>query len=244
MQATSVAKAPIGEAFERAMQARTLCEAFQTTAAARADQVALRTADDSVSFTYRALAERVRRVAAGLAALGLKRGDTVGIMLTNRPEFHLVDLAAMHLGAVAFSIYNTSARDQIEYLFADADADADADAGNRIVITERAFVGRDGGPRRRHADRPPRRRRRRAGRHAQPRGGGGECRSTVRLRWRGRLVAELRATHQSHDTGSARISLTVARTRASWFFDRVEAGEVIVIEQRGEAIAAVHPCAG
>jgi long-chain acyl-CoA synthetase len=142
MQATSVAKAPIGEAFERAMQAWTRCEAFQTTAAARADQVALRTADDSVSFTYRALAERVRRVAAGLAALGLKRGDTVGIMLTNRPEFHLVDLAAMHLGAVAFSIYNTSARDQIEYLFADADADADADAGNRIVITERAFVDR------------------------------------------------------------------------------------------------------
>jgi long-subunit acyl-CoA synthetase (AMP-forming) len=134
MQATSVAKAPIGEAFERAMQARTLCEAFQITAAARADQVALRTADDSVSFTFRALAERVRRVAAGLAALGLERGDTVGIMLTNRPEFHLVDLAAMHLGAVAFSIYNTSARDQIEYLF--------ADAGNRIVITERAFVER------------------------------------------------------------------------------------------------------
>jgi long-chain acyl-CoA synthetase len=134
MQATSVAKAPIGEAFERAMQARTLCEAFQITAAARADQVAVRTADDSVSFTFRALAERVRRVAAGLAALGLERGDTVGIMLTNRPEFHLVDLAAMHLGAVAFSIYNTSARDQIEYLF--------ADAGNRIVITERAFVER------------------------------------------------------------------------------------------------------
>ena len=242
MQATSVAKAPIGEAFERAMQARTLCEAFQTTAAARADQVALRTADDSVSFTYRALAEWVRRVAAGLAALGLKRGDTVGIMLTNRPEFHLVDLAAMHLGAVAFSIYNTSARDQIEYLF--ADADADADAGNRIVITERAFVDRltavrDGGTPIDHlvvVDG--------AGRHAQPRGGGGECRSTVRLRWRGRLVAELRATHQSHDTGSARISLTFVRTRASWFFDRVEAGEVIVIEHRGEAIAALHPCAG
>jgi len=134
MQATSVAKAPIGEAFERALQARTLCEAFQITAAARAEQVAVRTPNDSVSLTYGALAERVRRVAAGLAALGLERGDTVGIMLTNRPEFHVVDLAAMHLGAVAFSIYNTSAHGQIEYVF--------ADAGNRIVITERAFVER------------------------------------------------------------------------------------------------------
>jgi long-chain acyl-CoA synthetase len=134
MQATGIAKAPVGEAFERALQARTLCEAFQITAAARAEQVAVRTPDDSVSLTYGALAERVRRVAAGLAALGLERGDTVGIMLTNRPEFHVVDLAAMHLGAIAFSIYNTSAHGQIEYLF--------ADAGNRIVITERAFVER------------------------------------------------------------------------------------------------------
>jgi len=134
MQARSTAGSQTGEAFERALRARTLCEAFQITAAARAEQVAVRNADDSVSLTYGGLAERVRRVAAGLAALGLKRGDTVGIMLTNRPEFHIVDLAAMHLGAIAFSVYNTSAQGQIEYVF--------ADAGNRIVITEGDFVER------------------------------------------------------------------------------------------------------
>lgn len=122
------------EAFARALQARTLCEAFQITAAARADQVALRSVDGGVSLTFAALSERVRRLTAGLAALGVRPGDTVGIMLTNRPEFHIVDLAAMHLGALPFSIYNTSAHNQIEYLF--------SDAGNRIVITERAFVDR------------------------------------------------------------------------------------------------------
>lgn len=134
MQATRTANAAAGEAFERALRARTVCEAFQITAAARAEQVAVRTPDDSVSLTYGALAERVRRVAAGLAALGVKRGDTVGIMLTNRPEFHIVDLAVMHLGAIAFSVYNTSAQGQIEYVL--------ADAGNRIVITECAFLER------------------------------------------------------------------------------------------------------
>jgi long-subunit acyl-CoA synthetase (AMP-forming) len=126
--------AATGAAFERALQARTVCEAFQITAAARADEVAVRTPDGETSLTYGALAERVRRVAAGLAALGLKRGDTVGIMLTNRPEFHVVDLAAMHLGATAFSVYNTSAEGQIAYVF--------ADAGNNLVVTERAFVDR------------------------------------------------------------------------------------------------------
>ena len=43
-----------------------------------------------------------------LAKLGIERGDTVAIMLANRPEFHIIDLAAaMVTGATPFSIYNT-----------------------------------------------------------------------------------------------------------------------------------------
>ena len=62
----------------------------------------------------------MRRLAGGLHALGVRRGDTVGFMLTNRPEFHLLDTAAMHLGAAPFSIYNTSSAEQIAYLLGDA----------------------------------------------------------------------------------------------------------------------------
>ena len=32
--------------------------------------------------------ERVDALAGGLAALGVRRGDTVALMLSNRPEFH------------------------------------------------------------------------------------------------------------------------------------------------------------
>ena len=64
--------------------------------------------------------------------LGQSRGDTVGFMLTNRPEFHLLDTAAMHLGAAPFSIYNTSPAEQIAYLL--------GDAGCRVVIVEAAFL--------------------------------------------------------------------------------------------------------
>ena len=62
----------------------------------------------------------MRAVASGLSALGVGRGDKVGIMLTNRPEFHFADTGAMHLGATPFSIYHTSTAEQIEYLVADA----------------------------------------------------------------------------------------------------------------------------
>ena len=76
----------------------------------------------------------MRRRAAGLAALGVGRGDTVGFMLANRPAFQLTDTAAMHLGATCFSIYNTSSPEQIEYVV--------ADAANRVIVTEQEFLDR------------------------------------------------------------------------------------------------------
>jgi long-subunit acyl-CoA synthetase (AMP-forming) len=122
--------APSGEA----LAASTVCEAFQITAAQRPDDVALRTIGDAVSITWGEYAARVRKLAAGLAALGLKRGDTFACMLVNRPEFHLVDVAAMHLGATAFSIYNSSSPEQIAYLFGDAEP--------RILVTEAQYLDR------------------------------------------------------------------------------------------------------
>jgi long-subunit acyl-CoA synthetase (AMP-forming) len=115
-----------------ALAAATLCEAFQITAAERPDDVALRTPGGAVSITWREMAERVERIAAGLASLGVKRGDTVALMLVNRPEFNIADAGAMHAGATAFSVYNTSTAEQIEYLF--------GNAGNRVVITQQQFL--------------------------------------------------------------------------------------------------------
>ncbi|WP_320671392.1 AMP-binding protein [Patulibacter defluvii] len=111
-----------------------LAAAFQRTAAVDPDAVALRTIGGAVEISWRTYAERVRRIAAGLAALGVGRGDAVGLMLLNRPEFHLCDTAALHLGAVPFSIYNTSAPEQIAHLF--------ANAGNRVVVCESLFLDR------------------------------------------------------------------------------------------------------
>src|SRR4026208_1238030 len=99
---------------------RTLCAAFQHTATRRPDPVALRPPDNSTAITWGEYADRVRKVAGGLAKLGISRGDTVAIMLTNRPEFHIVDTGVLHTGATPFSIYNTLAPEQIAYLFSNA----------------------------------------------------------------------------------------------------------------------------
>ena len=132
---TGTASHPAGERTRpAALDARTMCEAFQLTAAAQPDDVALRTLGDAITISFGEYRDRVARLAAGLHALGVGHGDTVGFMLTNRPEFHLLDTAAMHLGAAPFSIYNTSSEEQVAYLL--------ADAACAVVIVESAFAAR------------------------------------------------------------------------------------------------------
>jgi long-chain acyl-CoA synthetase len=115
-----------------ALDAATLCEAFQISAAAHPEQVAVRTSGDAVVLTWAQYAERVRRTAAGLAALGVRRGDVVALMLTNRPEFLWVDAAAMHLGATTLGVYTTFAQEQVDYVL--------RDAGAVVAVTEKAFA--------------------------------------------------------------------------------------------------------
>jgi long-chain acyl-CoA synthetase len=116
------------------LEASTVAEAFQLTAQAHPERVALRLKDDEFSMSWAEYADKVRALAAGLATLGLERGGALGIMLTNRPEFHFFDSAALHLGATPFSVYNTYAPEQIAYQV--------TDAGARIVVTEMAFLDR------------------------------------------------------------------------------------------------------
>jgi long-subunit acyl-CoA synthetase (AMP-forming) len=115
-----------------ASAAPTVAEAFRRTVAAAPDRVAVRTLDDAVSLTWAALARRVDALAGGLARLGVGRGDTVALMIGNRPEFHLVDLAVTTLGATPFSIYQTLAPEQIAYVV--------GDAGARLAVAETALL--------------------------------------------------------------------------------------------------------
>ncbi|MFD6163173.1 AMP-dependent synthetase/ligase [Nocardia sp. NPDC060256] len=110
----------------------TLCAAFQSNVAKYPDSVALRTLGGAISITWREYGERVQAIATGLAALGIEPGDTVAIMLTNRPEFHLCDTAVLHTGATPFSVYNTNPVDLLVYQF--------SNARNKAVVCESQFA--------------------------------------------------------------------------------------------------------
>ena len=106
------------------------------TASAYPDRVALRTKGDEFASTAgRSTRDKVRAAGDGLRRPRPASAATrSALMLTNRPEFHSLDTAAMHLGATPFSVYNTYSPEQIEYLVGDAAA--------AIVVTEQAFLDR------------------------------------------------------------------------------------------------------
>src|SRR5918997_6364198 len=116
----------------RSLGARTMTEAFRLTVEDHADRVAVRTKDDEVSLTWGQLRDRVDALAGGLAGLGVRRGDTVALMLSNRPEFHIADIAVMTLGATPFSLYQTLSPEQIQYVV--------SDAGAKVALVEEAFL--------------------------------------------------------------------------------------------------------
>ncbi|MFE0633333.1 AMP-dependent synthetase/ligase [Streptomyces sp. NPDC058864] len=113
-----------------------LCDAFQGTVRERPGEVALTDAAGTTALTWAECAAEVERLAGGLAALGVGPGDTVALLMRNRPEFTLLDTAAMHLGAVPWSVYPTSSPEQVGYML--------AGARTRVVLGERDLLARAG----------------------------------------------------------------------------------------------------
>ncbi|MFC4496086.1 AMP-dependent synthetase/ligase [Streptomyces ovatisporus] len=68
------------------------------------------------TLTWSQVRDRVARLAAGLTAHGVQRGDHVLMMMGNRPEHWLTDLALVHLGAVPVSVYGTAAPEYVAHV--------------------------------------------------------------------------------------------------------------------------------
>jgi long-subunit acyl-CoA synthetase (AMP-forming) len=110
----------------------TVAGAFLDTAARIPGRVAVQTRDGHTSYTWEELAARVAAAAGDLRARGVRPGDTVALLLTNRPELWVADLAITLCGATTCPLYTTLPPNDIEYVL--------ADAGATLCITEHALV--------------------------------------------------------------------------------------------------------
>jgi long-chain acyl-CoA synthetase len=114
--------------------AGTVAQAFHATVNARANYPAPRAHGGGIAWTWGDYRRRVHECAAGLAGLGCARGDTLGCWLTNRPEFHVADVAAAHLGVGAISVHPTSTADEAAAVIREARC--------RVLVTEKSFLDR------------------------------------------------------------------------------------------------------
>ena len=104
---------------QQIVEGQTVPSEFLKTVAAHGSATALRWQDGDDAWremTYAEYADHVARAAAGLQAHGVVPGQRIVLMVRNRPEFHVLDLAANFCGATSISIYNSSASEQVEYL--------------------------------------------------------------------------------------------------------------------------------
>lgn len=89
---------------------------------AKADALCLKKEGQWLRISGDAFIARVRAVALGLSSLGVRKGDRVALLSENRPDWSVVDLAILSLGAVNVPIYTTQAPDQVRFILEDSGA--------------------------------------------------------------------------------------------------------------------------
>ncbi|MBJ6762665.1 AMP-binding protein [Myxococcaceae bacterium JPH2] len=111
---------------------KTMVHALHDQATQREHRPALwtRRGRDFVPTSWFEYAQRVKRFALGLHALGFRAGEPLAIISFNREEWHVADLAAMALGGVPVGLYVTSSEEQLEYIL--------GHCGARFILVENA----------------------------------------------------------------------------------------------------------
>ena len=88
----------------------------------KSDALSFKNGESWIRISGEAAIERIKRIARGLASLGVKAGDRIAIISENRPEWSFVDLAILSLRAVNIPIYTTQAVEQTRYILEDSGA--------------------------------------------------------------------------------------------------------------------------
>ncbi|HQT78380.1 MAG: cyclohexanecarboxylate-CoA ligase [Rhodospirillales bacterium 20-64-7] len=87
------------------------------------------------ALTFRALADRVDRLARGLLQLGIRRGEVISFQLPNWWQFHALHLAALRIGAVTNPLMPIFRERELRFMLGLAES--------RLLVVPRHFRGFD-----------------------------------------------------------------------------------------------------
>jgi long-chain acyl-CoA synthetase len=126
---------------QRDIVAETIHGMYREAVEKHRNKVALRHGRDGRGsrLTYGELDKWVDAVAAKLVSLGVKQGDTVGILAGNRPQWVIADLAILSLGASVVPLYPTLPPSYLQYIINDSKMTALV-AGDPVLLTSISTV--------------------------------------------------------------------------------------------------------
>lgn len=99
----------------------TLSQLLREKTAENPNQEFMVYSDRGLRFTYQEFDKRVDDMAAGLYAIGVRKGDNIGIWATNVPDWLTYMFACARLGAVAVTVNTSYKLHELEYLVKQAD---------------------------------------------------------------------------------------------------------------------------
>ena len=114
---------------------RTIGQALDRAAARWGDREALVSPSQGIRWTWAELRTRADAFAAGLLALGLERGDRIGIWSLNRAEWTLTQFAAARAGLVLVTINPAYRLSELEFAL--------NKVGCKALVTATAFKSSD-----------------------------------------------------------------------------------------------------
>jgi acyl-CoA synthetase (AMP-forming)/AMP-acid ligase II len=116
----------------------TLHESILATAEAMGDRVTLVDGPSGATVTYEALAARIERAAAGLAARGLRPGDVLALWAPNSPEWAIAALGAMAAGATVSGASPVATARELAAQAMDCEATIIATVPERLPVAARS----------------------------------------------------------------------------------------------------------
>lgn len=122
----------ISDSWMKLFKTKTWVDIFEETAKRIPDAEALVFEDEHVN--YKEYLEKVTEYAKGLHAIGVRRGDHVGIWMTNRPQWCYARLAICKLGAIMIPISTRYRVDDLDYILGQSDT--------KVLIMEPTFLGK------------------------------------------------------------------------------------------------------
>ncbi|MDX2250042.1 MAG: long-chain fatty acid--CoA ligase [Bacteroidia bacterium] len=91
--------------------------AYQAERYPRDNAFCRRVNDQWVHFSSEEMVSQIHRFSRGLIAMGIRPGENIALLCPNRPEWNIIDLAIMQVGAVCVPIYPTLSDREYQYVF-------------------------------------------------------------------------------------------------------------------------------